>query len=406
MKISKQNRYILSALLTILLVLSACGPRAEPVAVEPFHSPTGAAPTASAADPQATATLAASATLAAPATPTDPPTEAPLPSEAPAEATTVAAPTSVTPASTPLSGQAAIVVDRHAVVLFEHIPLEYLEAARNLKMMYADRSVGQNINAALDCLAAPSWEQSRAYCRRDYTGQGWEWKTFSADDLRAGAVPEVIRFEPDPRLYDRSNWVFEAHMGTWYALTEDFITALAPRYVATHDVLSYQLTYLNVGGGEPIPITDPELGYFSDNPDLFTIADLEDFIAQHPDTTFIFWTTSLARGIGTQTSTEFNDQMRRYAAEHGKILFDVADILSHTPDGQPCYDNRDGVEYCSATGNCENHPDDGFDYPAICQAYTTETEGGHLGSVSGGGIRVAKAFWVLMARIAGWEGVQ
>jgi hypothetical protein len=395
MKISKQNRYALSALLTILLVLSACGPRAEPVAVEPFHSPTAATSTSNASRPEATATPAALAT------PTSPPTEVTLPAEAPAEATT-AAPAS--PAA-PVSGQAAIVVDRHAVALFEHIPLEYLEAARNLKMMYADRSVGQNINAALDCLAATSWEQSRAYCRRDYTGQGWEWKTFSADDLRAGAVLEVIQFEPDPLLYDRSNWVFEAHMGTWYALTEDFVTALAPRYFATHDVLSYQLTYLNVGGGEPIPINDPELGYFSDNPAVYTIADLEDFIAQHPDKTFIFWTTSLARSIGTQTSTEFNDQMRRYAAEHGKILFDVADILSHTPDGQPCFDNRDGVEYCSATGNCENHPDDGFDYPAICQDYTTETEGGHLGSVSGGGIRVAKAFWVLMARIAGWDGV-
>jgi hypothetical protein len=31
-------------------------------------------------------------------------------------------------------------------------------------------------------------------------------------------------------------------------------------------------------------------------------------------------------------------------------------------------------------------------------------EGGHLGSVSAGKIRVAKAFWVLMAQLAGWDG--
>ncbi|MBE0411782.1 MAG: hypothetical protein IBX69_18800 [Anaerolineales bacterium] len=55
-------------------------------------------------------------------------------------------------------------------------------------------------------------------------------------------------------------------------------------------------------------------------------------------------------------------------------------------------------------GNCEDYPDDGLDLPAICQDYTTEVDGGHLGSVSGGKIRVAKAFWVLMAQIAGWDG--
>ena len=34
--------------------------------------------------------------------------------------------------------------------------------------------------------------------------------------------------------------------------------------------------------------------------------------------------------------------------------------------------------------------------------YTTELDGGHLGSVSGGKIRAAKAFWIVMARLAGW----
>src|SRR5690606_2543925 len=62
------------------------------------------------------------------------------------------------------------------------------------------------------------------------------------------------------------------------------------------------------------------------------------------------------------------------------------------------YDHRDGVTY-----NSENNPDDGINIPAICQHYTSETEGGHLGSVSAGKIRVAKAIWVLMAQLAGWN---
>ncbi len=92
--------------------------------------------------------------------------------------------------------------------------------------------------------------------------------------------------------------------------------------------------------------------------------------------------------------------MREYAEEYDIILFDVADILAHDPGGEPCYDNRDGVIYKD-----EDHPDDGESIPAICPHYTTETEGGHLGSVSAGGIRVSKALWVLMARLAGWEGI-
>jgi hypothetical protein len=87
-------------------------------------------------------------------------------------------------------------------------------------------------------------------------------------------------------------------------------------------------------------------------------------------------------------------------------LFDVADIESYTDLGAACYDNRDGIQYCSQnTGECENNPDDHKSFPALCQDYTTELNGGHLGSVSGGGIRIAKGFWVLMARIAGWDGI-
>ena len=42
-------------------------------------------------------------------------------------------------------------------------------------------------------------------------------------------------------------------------------------------------------------------------------------------------------------------------------------------------------------------------YEIICSEYTTEASGGHLGSVSAGKIRVAKAIWVMLAQIAGWQ---
>src|SRR5690606_31741546 len=123
---------------------------------------------------------------------------------------------------------------------------------------------------------------------------------------------------------------------------------------------------LNVASGDDI--ASPSAGFFANNANKWDVFDLESYIAQHPGKTFIFWTTSLARAIGTQTATDFNAQMRQYAAQNGKILLDFADIISHTDTGQPCYDNN---------------PNDGVEQPAICRDYTTEVNGGHLGSVSG-----------------------
>jgi hypothetical protein len=306
-----------------------------------------------------------------------------------------------------------IYVDHRSVELFERIPDTYLAGARNLRMLFADRSVGQNINEALNCLTASSWPQAPSYCRRDYdgvVGSTWNVKLFGLEDYQNNWVPERILFSPDPLKYNRSNWVYDSAAGSWSDIVEIFVTQLVPRYINSKDVLSFQFSYLNIAVGSNI--ADSRDGFFVDLPSDYygtsrvrwDISDLEDLESQYPNKIFIYWTTSLARNIGTAEGTAFNNQMREFAIEKEKILFDVADILSHDDRGNPCYDNRDGIEYCSLSGLCENHPDDGVSIPAICQDYTTETDGGHLGTVSGGGIRVAKAFWVLMAKIAGWEG--
>lgn len=300
----------------------------------------------------------------------------------------------------PILGQGFVVDHRH-VDLFDQIPESYLTAARNLRVVFSDRSVGQNINEYLGCLTAAGWSTSSSSCRRDYYDQNWNWRTFTPTDFNAGLVPERILFEPDPTRYSRANWTFEYRAGSWSDLTRDFIESLAPAYLDSKDVLTYQFSYLNVD--ESSDIANPQTGFFTNNPSRYDIYDLEQFIAQHPDKVFFFWTSSLARGIGTGAAMNFNDQMRAYCQANGRILFDMADIEAHTHLNIPCYDNRDGVAYVSMTGATENHPDDGHDYPAICQDWTTETDGGHLGSVSGGGIRVVKAMWVLMARIAGWN---
>lgn len=277
-------------------------------------------------------------------------------------------------------------VDHSSVALFDSIPDAYLAAAADLRMVFIDRSVGLNISEGLDCLTAPTDEAARNHCRRtDHRDPG-----YSVD-------PSVLDWS-QPGGYDRSRWVFlpwEGDCASWSDQVDCFLRMIGP-IVDDFDVLSYQFSYLEVAPGSDIAAAPG--GFLSDNSDRTDVFDQEAFETRHPEKVFLYWTTSLARGIGTVEAEQFNHQMRLYARGHSKPLFDVADILSHDPQGTPCFDNRDGVTYRD-----ESYPDDGLDLPAICPHYTTETDGGHLGSVSAGKIRVAQAFWVLMAQIAGWR---
>ena len=290
----------------------------------------------------------------------------------------------------------SIVVDHTSVDLFDYIPEQYLQAAANTDMFFMDRSVGGNINDGLSCLGYASDEAAPNHCSRaDHADPQYSVDECVVSWSRAGG-------------YDRSRWDFnywDAVTGSacdfWYNKVDCFMNHVG-QFINQYDVVSFQFSYLSVDPDSTI--ADQPGGYFYNNANRTDVFDQEAFEAQHPDKIFIYWTTSLSRGIGSDVSEAFNEQMRQYARDNDKILFDVADILSHDPDGNPCYDNRDGIPYSNGN-NSENYPNDGLDLAAICPHYTTETDGGHLGSVSAGKIRVAKAFWVLMARLNGWDGM-
>lgn len=285
--------------------------------------------------------------------------------------------------------EAQININRHSVALFDSIPEQYKSAASNLRMMFMDRSVGANIYEGITCLSYPH-SSAPNHCKR----------------YEHGGTPS---FPVDPSevywngTWDCSKWSYQFWPGgcdNWNQKVGCFIDYVEQR-IDSFDVVGFQFSYLEVADGSSI--AHPVNGFFGSG-STGTANHYMQFQNNHPDKKVIWFTSSLARAIGTTESEAFNDQLRQYAAANQIILFDVADILSYTPGDSPCYDNRDGVPY-SFGNNSENHPDDGVDISAICQEYTTETEGGHLGSVSAGKIRVAKAFWVLMARIAGWDGV-
>jgi hypothetical protein len=295
----------------------------------------------------------------------------------------------------------AIIVNHTSVALFDQIPEQYLTAAANLRMMFVDRSVGANINDGLNCLQYASDEAAPSACKRyNHVVPSFSSPQSEVNWSRTGG-------------YNRANWDFFGWPGTgippelpcgvstgyWYDKLECFV-----RYVDqnpnAYDVYGWQPSYLEVDDSSDI--MSPTTGYFVHQSNRYDIGDYEAMQARHAGRRFMHHTSSLARGIGTQASTDYNNQVRQYVTQTGGILLDVADIESHDPWGNPCYDNRDGVPYTAGNAS-ENYPNDGVNRPAVCQHYTRESDGGHLGNPDSAKIRLAKAFWVVMARVAGWN---
>jgi hypothetical protein len=116
-----------------------------------------------------------------------------------------------------------------------------------------------------------------------------------------------------------------------------------------------------------------------------------------PNITFVYMTGHL-NGTGvTGNVNKRNEQIRKFCLENNKTLFDFADIESYDPDGKYFLDKNadDGCNYNG--GNwaeewCTNNPGKcGSCSCAHSQCLNCQQKG--------------KAFWWMMARLAGWEGI-
>lgn len=121
----------------------------------------------------------------------------------------------------------------------------------------------------------------------------------------------------------------------------------------------------------------------------------------YPDVTFVYMTGHLD-GTGEDGNLhQRNEQIRTFCRNNSKVLFDFADIESYDPDGNYFLDRaaNDNCEYIDGSGRrhnwaqewCARNPDECADCScAHSQCLNCQMKG--------------RAFWWMMARLAGWEG--
>ncbi len=117
------------------------------------------------------------------------------------------------------------------------------------------------------------------------------------------------------------------------------------------------------------------------------LAAMEQLEADYPSVVFVYMTGHLDGSGVAGLLYHNNDRIRQYCEDHDKILFDFADIESWDPDGNYFPDETDSCNWC--TDWCASHecPDCGCAHSQCFNCY-----------------QKGRAWWWMMARIAGWDG--
>lgn len=224
------------------------------------------------------------------------------------------------------------------------IPIVWLNKARNLDICFGHHSVGSNLLDGLDALSNSLPERYKLAIV-DNVPASWF-------DSNGGVAGYEIGENENPQSKLR-----------------DFSRLITARGVGQHaGVAGVKFCFVDIGGGADVS----KLW----NSCRSTMEGLEN---AYPKVRFIWFTCPITSSDNAKRNA-YNSLVRSYCRSKGKILFDIADIESYDAKGNLCK---------NASG------------PSLCKNYSEDGE--HPDSEDGKK-RLARAWWWMMARLAGWGG--
>jgi len=249
---------------------------------------------------------------------------------------------------------APLIVDHNSVAEFDSIPSQYILAAKDMfNISYRHTSHGSQIVTGIQMV-------------RDELGSPYDY-TFTGNEYACGSeTPFFCDYCPEAG-------VDLGHNGddAWAIATRDMLNN-HPDYNRNFVMWSW-------------------CAGVSDNNEAGINAYLGNMTAlenDFPGITFVYMTGHLDGGGPTGNLYRGNNQIRNYVENsEDSILFDFADIESYDPDGNYYPDETDACNWCTTW--CASHTCPTCSSCAHSHCFNCYNKG--------------KAFWWMMARLAGWN---
>ncbi len=255
----------------------------------------------------------------------------------------------------------AIIADHTAARQFPYIPDQWIEAAKKLTIHYAHTSHGSQIVTGLFVLENMDSQFSFAYRQSS-----------SSVALPPEENPPALRMYDGnpPETYINPDDYWESEEGI-------------ARTKAVVDTGLFNFSMWSWCG---------QMSWYSEDRVNNYLSILNTLESEYPSTRFIYMTghTDGTQDNDNSTLRRNNQMVRDYVTANNKVLFDFADVESWDPDGNYYPNTTDACPWCEEW--CEAHPDD-------CD-FTCDCAHSHKFNC----LLKAKAFWWMMARLAGWDG--